>query len=134
MCGATNTLQCVLKIKFYFFKSLLTSFLFLSSSLLKLLSSKARKRLSTIKLPITSAGKNMKKQLSAPVSCSARIQSHRGSIHSPQSIRNIIMNEWKKSLKFHLQSSMSQGCWLITLRQKTKQIKIWNTQLHAMEF
>lgn len=90
------------------YKIVLTSFLFLSSSLLKLLSSKARKRLSTIKLPITSAGKNMKKQLSAPVSCSARIQSHRGSIHSPHRIRNIIINEWKKSLKFHLYKSSSQ--------------------------
>lgn len=33
---------------------------------------------------------------------SARMQSHSGSIHSPHKIRNIIMNEWKKSLKFHL--------------------------------
>lgn len=30
------------------------------------------------------------------------MQSHSGSIHSPHNIRKIIMNEWKKSLKFHL--------------------------------
>ena len=30
------------------------------------------------------------------------IQSHSGSIHSPHNIRNIIMKEWKKSVKFHL--------------------------------
>ena len=33
---------------------------------------------------------------------SARMQSHSGSIHSPHRIRKIIMNEWKKSVKFHL--------------------------------
>ena len=43
-------------------QSLLTSFLDLSSSQLKLLSNKAKKRLSTIKLPMTKAGKNMAKQ------------------------------------------------------------------------
>ena len=31
-----------------------------------------------------------------------RMQSHSGSIHSPQRMRKIIMNEWKKSVKFHL--------------------------------
>lgn len=76
--------------------------MFFNSSLLKLLSNKAKKRLRTIKLPMTSAGRKMKKQLSAPLACSALIQSQRGSIHSPHKMRNIIMNEWKKSLKFHL--------------------------------
>jgi hypothetical protein len=33
---------------------------------------------------------------------SALMQSHNGSIHSPQRIRKIIMKEWKKSVKFHL--------------------------------
>ena len=33
---------------------------------------------------------------------SARMQSQSGSIHSPHRIRKIIMNEWKKSVKFHL--------------------------------
>ncbi len=43
----------------------LTSFLDLSSSQLKLLRRRARKRLSTMKLPITSAGRKMARQDSA---------------------------------------------------------------------
>lgn len=43
-------------------RHVLTSFLDLSSSQLKLLSNKAKKRLSTIKLPMTKAGKNMARQ------------------------------------------------------------------------
>ena len=41
----------------------------------------------------------------------ARMQSQRGSTHSPHKMRNIIMKEWKKSVKFHLQyrSSSQQG-------------------------
>lgn len=65
-----------------------------------------------MKFPITSVGKNMAKHDDAPcckqinvmltfmysyikkfTSSSARIQSHSGSIHSPQRIRNIIINE-----------------------------------------
>jgi hypothetical protein len=37
---------------------------------------------------------------------SALMQSHKGSIHSPQRIRKIIMKEWKKSVKFHLKTKM----------------------------
>lgn len=82
----------------------LTSFLFFSSSELKLLSNKAKKRLRTMKLPMTNAGRNMKKHVSGPATASARIQSHNGSIHSPHNIRKIIIKEWKKSLKFHLKN------------------------------
>jgi hypothetical protein len=32
------------------------------------------------------------------------MQSQSGSTHSPHRIRKIIMNEWKKSVKFHLES------------------------------
>ena len=37
---------------------------------------------------------------------SALMQSQRGSIHSPHNIRNIIIKEWKKSVKFHLKKKM----------------------------
>ena len=33
------------------------------------------------------------------------MQSQRGSIHSPQRMRKIIMKEWKKSVKFHLKEN-----------------------------
>lgn len=81
----------------------LTSFFDLSSSELKLLSNKAKNKLRTMKLPMTSVGRKMAKQVDAPFSPSARMQSHSGSIHSPHKMRKIIMNEWKKSLKFHLE-------------------------------
>lgn len=58
---------------------------------------------------MTNAGRNMAKHEEAPSFSSARIQSHNGSIHSPHRIRNIIMNEWKKSLKFHLESNFVWG-------------------------
>ena len=104
----------------------------LSSSQLKLLRSKAKKRLSTRKLPITKAGRNTAKHVSGPCTTtttttttkrnemtsrrrrradrgervteffSAIMQSHSGSAHSPHRMRKIIMNAWKKSLKFHL--------------------------------
>lgn len=57
-----------------------------------------------MKLPMTRVGRKMAKHVEAPFSPSARMQSHSGSIHSPQRMRKIIMNEWKKSLKFHLKS------------------------------
>ena len=47
-------------------EKVLTSFRDLSSSQLKLLSSKAKKRLSTKKLPMTRAGRKMEKQISEP--------------------------------------------------------------------
>lgn len=106
-----------------------TSFFDFSSSELKLLSNSAKNKFSTMKLPMTSVGRKMAKHVDA-FSCkmrtgrsnrsllartvvvfsvgttfpSARIQSHSGSIHSPHRIRKIIMNEWKKSLKFHLKT------------------------------
>lgn len=105
----------------------LTSFLDFNSSELKLLSNRAKNKFKTIKLPITKVGRKIAKQEEAPcwmdgwhksfninvknafynqhfTSSSALIQSHKGSIHSPHKIRKIIINEWKKSLKFHLQS------------------------------
>jgi hypothetical protein len=36
--------------------------------------------------------------------CWQRMQSQSGSTHSPHRMRKIIMNEWKKSVKFHLES------------------------------
>ncbi len=41
---------------------------------------------------------------------SALMQSHNGSIHSPHSMRKIIMKEWKKSVKFHLQETRYEDC------------------------
>ncbi len=77
-----------------------------------------------MKLPITNVGKKIAKHVPAPscvehfenvrvekkIHCkkkrrtfsSALMQSHNGSIHSPHKMRKIIINEWKKSLKFHL--------------------------------
>ena len=49
-----------------FESSLISSLRDLSSSQLKLLSSKAKKRLSTRKLPMTRAGRKMEKQISDP--------------------------------------------------------------------
>lgn len=46
-------------------------------------------------------------------SSSALMQSHKGSIHSPHKILNIIINEWKKSLKFHLKEN--KNIWFIVL-------------------
>ena len=37
------------------------------------------------------------------------MQSQRGSIHSPQRMRKIIMKEWKKSVKFHLKENNHTG-------------------------
>lgn len=36
------------------------------------------------------------------------MQSVRGSVHSPHSTRNIIMKEWGKFMKFHLQVQLLQ--------------------------
>ena len=84
------------------FSNQFTSFFDLSSSELKLLSNKAKNKFRTMKLPMTSVGRKMAKHVDAPLSPSARMQSQSGSIHSPHRMRKIIMNEWKKSLKFHL--------------------------------
>lgn len=51
------------------YQKTLTSFLDLSSSELKLLSSKAKKRLRTMKLPMTSAGRKIAKQVPVPWKC-----------------------------------------------------------------
>lgn len=54
------------KMKFNMMQALLTSFLDFSSSELKLFKSKARKRLRTMKLPMTRAGKNIAKHVPGP--------------------------------------------------------------------
>jgi len=53
----------------------------------------------TMKLPRTRVSK---KNEVHPISDTTLIQSHKGSIHSPQSIRNTMRNDLKKVLKFHL--------------------------------
>lgn len=105
----------------------LTSFLCFNSSLLKLLRSKAKNKLSTIKFPTTRAGMKIARQepgLPCNITFTSHqspltqqletvvsnltdfvwtlMQSHSGSIHSPHNILKIIMKEWKKSVKFHL--------------------------------
>ena len=67
----------------------------------KLLSNKARNKLSTTRLPITTVAR--KKGTQAPPVTS--IQSHMDSIHSPHKTLNIIINEWPKSVKFQRGSS-----------------------------
>lgn len=102
-----------------------TSFLVLSSSELKLLSNRAKNKLRTIKFPITKVGRNTAKHVPGPWDesyilkkiqvnkdllltsvLSALMQSQSGSIHSPQSMRKIIIKEWKKSVKFHLKQHL----------------------------
>ena len=56
----------------------------------------------TRKFPMTRVVMMMAMQRGTPFT---RIQSNRVSIHSPHRIRNTIMNEWKKSVKFHLGTS-----------------------------
>ncbi len=72
----------------------------------------------TMKLPKTRLGRKTIMQIS-PL---ARIQSHRGSIHSPHKTRKIRIRECQKSSKFHLKSAtrvMFLGCVLGHERQRT---------------
>ena len=58
---------------------------------------RAKKRFRTRKFPTMRVVMNMIMHMGSPLT---RIQSNSASIHSPQRMRNTIMKEWKKSLKF----------------------------------
>ena len=61
------------------------------------------KQILTTRFPMTTVARKKGTHEKSPTS----IQSHILSIHSPHNTRNTIINEWKKSVKFHLGSCPS---------------------------
>lgn len=69
----------------------------------------------TTRLPMTTVAKKNGIHVGSPTSK----QSHMDSIHSPHNTRNTIMNECKKSVKFHLGSSWSLNKCIFSVKWKT---------------
>lgn len=66
----------------------------------------------TTRLPMTTVAKKNGMHVGSPTSK----QSHMDSIHSPHNTRNTIMNECRKSVKFHLGSSWSLNMYIFSAK------------------
>lgn len=68
----------------------------------------------TTRLPMTTVAKKNGMHVGSPTSK----QSHIDSIHSPHNTRNTIMNECRKSVKFHLGSSWSLNMYIFSAKMQ----------------